>query len=101
MHNNSIEARTVFPQPLQQGRTEPALAAGAERVDRKGKIAKEGCGGVVKGGELAGVAGRGVSDEHPDDLRRAARGGAHGTDDVEDSHEPSGAKNSKAGGCKL
>ena len=86
MHNNSIEARTVFPQPAEQGWTEPALAAGAERVHRKWQVAKERSGGVVEGGELAGVAGRGVADEHPDDLGRAARRGADGADDVEDSH---------------
>src|ERR1700758_3462654 len=98
MHNNSVEARTVFPQPFQKGRTEPALTAGAESVDGKREIAEEGCGGVVEGGKLAGVAGRGVADEHPDNLGRAARCGADGADDVEDSHSRGlalGAKHTK------
>src|SRR5580704_10595988 len=86
MHNNSVEARTVFPQPFQEGWTEPALAAGAECVDRKWEVAEERGRGVIKGGELADVARRGVADEHPDDLGRAARRGADGADDVEDSH---------------
>ncbi len=102
MHNNSIEARTVFPQPFQQGGTEPSLAAGAQGVDRKRKIAEERSGGVVQGGKLAGVSGRSIADEHPDDFSRAARYGADGADDVEDSHSLKGrvleGKDTKRGG---
>ncbi len=86
MDDDAVEAVAIGAEPREEGWGVPALLGCAQGVDGKGKIAEEGSGWVIEGGEFGAITRWGVANEHAYGFAGASGGGVNRADDVKNSH---------------